>query len=296
MSRLSVLLIAVLSLGLLSCGKVVQEAQVEKEIPAFNMMFTVPAVTGNMLRVNDISAEKAFYVSVAAYSEKGVKKEESWGRAVPKKGATEVFSSKAYTKKGLELTGGSDRKWSNPELKLTKGSYEWKVASNEIRRGSPYYLVAAYADTARYRLALVDSETVSNNASVNLKTLELYDTFLATLKLMRIHDDDVTLPYETQFKILFDEVLFESLAYTLPKNQANPFSVKAPVFRFDRLQEKTLLSVWDLVLVDYLEAEYFVNSIKDKVLSKASRKILLENIAMLKKAEADQSSPDDSDE
>jgi hypothetical protein len=287
MTRISLLLLSVFSLGLLSCGKVVQEAQVEKEIPAFNLTYSVPAVTGNVLAVNDISAERALYTVVSAYSEKGVKKEESWGRAESKKGASETLSSKAYTKKGLELTGASDRKWSKPELKLVKGAYEWKVASNEIRRGSPFYHVAAYADTTRYRMAFVDNETVSNNASVNLKTIELYDTFMAVLKLMRIHDGEVSLPYETQFRILFDKDFFETLNYTLPTNQANPFSIKKPVFRFERHLEKTLLSVWDLVLVDYLEAEHFVNSIKEKELSKASRKVLLENIAALKKAEAD---------
>lgn len=296
MRRLSLLLVTVLSLGLLSCGKVVQEAQVEKEIPAFNITYTLPAVTGNVLAVNDISAEKALFVTVASYSEKGVKKEESWGRAEPKKGAAEEFSSKAYTKKGLELTGSSDRKWSKPELKLVKEKYQWKVASNEVRRGAPYYLVAAYSDTSRYRLAIIDSERVSNNAKVELDTIELYDTFLGVLKLMRVHDGEVTLPYETQFRVLFDEALFDSLSYTLPTNQANPFSVKKPVFRFNRLLEKTLLSVWDLVLVDYLEAEHFVNSIKDKDLSKTSRQILLDNIAALKKAEAEQPSVDDTEE
>lgn len=296
MTRLSLLLISILSLGLLSCGKVVQEAQIEKDIPAFNFSYSVPAVTGNVLRVNDISAEKSFYVTVAAYSEKGVKKEESWGRAEPKKGATDTLSSKAYTKKGLELTSGSDRSWSKPELKLVNKQYEWKVASNEIRRGAPYYLVAAFADATRYRLAIVDDETVSNNATVTLKTIELYDTFLAVLKLMRIHDGDVTLSYESQFKTLFDETLFDSLMYTLPRNEADPFSVKAPVFRFDRALENTLLSVWDLVLVDYLEAEHFVNSIKDKQLSKESRKILLDNIAALKKAEVGTSTPSSTDE
>ena len=276
---------------LASCGKVVQESTQKKEDPAFRIIFSVPVVTKNVT-TNDVALEKSFYVAVSAFETDGKKKELTWGQGkvdvkdikVEGKPSIKTYVSKALTKKGIEITA-ADHTWTKAELKIVPGkSAEWSVECIELRRGSNGYLVSAFTDTSHYRLMWVNKNTVSGNATVDLKALEMYDTFLGVLRIMRIQDGDARLSYDNRFVEIFNPDFFNALHYVLPENKAPEFDPQRPFFLFDRLLEKTLLSIWDLYVVDPKEALGYLDEIKPEVLSPELK-------ALLKKAIQETQSP-----
>lgn len=271
-------------IAIASCGKVVQESTQKKEEPIFRLTYSIATVTRNALE-NDIHVEKPLYCVIYAYELDGKAKELSWGegRATPKeikvesKPSVKTYSSKPYTKKGIELTS-ADHTWTKVEIKLVNNKPEWNVESVELKRGSFGYVAASFTDPTHYRLKWISKAEVSGNISVELKHISLYDTFLSVLRLMRIQDGDPRLSYDEKFKAMFNEDFFQSLSYQLPPNTASEFNPKKPQFKFDRLLEKSLLSVWELYTVDPKDAVDYLNDIKPELLSNESKALLLKTI------------------
>lgn len=277
-------LFLILSLFLASCGKVVQESTQKKDSPIFRLTHTVAVVTKNAT-VNDFFIEKPLYCAVFAYDIDGKATELSWGegRVIPKeikmegKPSVKTYSSKTLNKKGVELTS-ADHTWTKVDLKSSATKSEWFVESVELRRGSFGYLVCAFTDTTHYRLKWISKTDVSDNVSIELKNIELYDTFLSILRLMRIQDGDSRMSYDAQFKTLFNEEFFKSLSYQLPPNNALDFNPKKPTFMFDSLLEKTLISVWELYTVDPKDAIDYLKAVKPEILPETSKTLLLKTI------------------
>ncbi len=265
-----------------SCGKVVQEARVEKDELAFRLLYSVDVVSANVLAANEISVKEDVFATVSAYTEKGLRKELSWGRGLSEWGEDKetpmALVSKAYTKRGLVIQGKADKTWTFPKLNVKEGAYTWAIDSNDLRRGYPRYFVSVFTGPSRYRLALVDDARVSQNAKITLDTLSLYETFLSVLKLMRMQEGDIYLQDEELFLLLFDASFFKQLSYTLPTNTTPDFSSKKPIFRFERLFEKVLLDVWDLIQVDYVETIAFIESIENDLIPFSAREQLKKNI------------------
>ena len=81
---------------------------------------------------------------------------------------------------------------------------------------------------------------------------------------------------------LYDETFFATLGYSLPKNNALEFSLKRPVFIFDRSLELQLLTIADLASVDPDEALLFLNQLNEPLLPKKSKALLISNLNTLK--------------
>lgn len=265
-----------------ACGKIVQQSEKDRENPTFDLEYSVKATEKKAEEKTYLSAKNTLYVSVSAISKMAKKKQESWGKAVPRKGASSVYSSKAYTESGMELTSESQRKWSKPTLKSDKNMYKWSIKSNKIKRGYPLYLIAVFENSSKYRLAIIDENTVSQNSKVSLGDLDLYTTFLSVMSIMRMHDGHDIVPNLTMFKNFFSQEFFGSIVYLPPANISEKFSEKKPVFRFNRDFETVLLSLWDLVLVDFNEAELFLKALNNRYLSESSKNILLKNLIKIK--------------
>ena len=278
-----------LCLIVVSCGKVVQNSVEEEDSPIFTLKFNssiyIKTPTSNL---NAFTINNDLYAVVSGIKS-NKRSQLSWGKASIEKipvtttnnrqlPLSYLYKSKAFTQNGIEITA-SDHTWVYGSYNQKKDQIEFE--SKELRRKYPRYLISTFTDQNHYQMKLIYDEVVSGNTTYKLDSMSDYDTFLTILQLIKMETDSRDVFDET-LSTLYNETFFSTLDYSLPKNNAFEFSLKRPVFIFDRTLETQLLTVADLASVDTDEALLFLNQLDESLLPKESKKLLISNINTLK--------------
>lgn len=288
-----------MALSVVGCGKVIQQAEKEKENPAFTVKAQVPislegAVSGN----EKLPLKSDIYISISAVSLEGARKEESWGKGTltqkviktkteagakikdspssPTETPIIKYDTIAFNKKGV-IIDKSDKTWAY-------GTYDspaktWNFIGDKIKRGAPRYSVVVYTGKDTFMMKWITKDEVSQNAEVDLGQITPYDTFIGILMTIRFQESDVSNKEERLFNTLFDKTLYAKLQYKIPKNTTKDFSVTEPLFRFDRELEYDLLTIFDLAQTNLAEAAKFLDELPADRLNKEAREYLKESVA-----------------
>jgi hypothetical protein len=124
--------IVLLVLSMLSCGKVTQETTLKKEVPSFNLTYTIDVadtqldeskVSPNVVALaNEFSVRSGIYGSVSAYIKEGATKELSWGKA--------IIEIKQLDLASAQTTTTSDAKESGAKYNQAKSYSNYGYSSN----------------------------------------------------------------------------------------------------------------------------------------------------------------------
>jgi len=276
------LLLSLTALLLISCGKVVQETKEDDDVPIFTAKFELPVfISAPTSNTDAFTVDDDVYTVISGINTKK-RSQLSWGKSIIEKipvTPTEedpdpkekfIYKSKTFNKSGIEISG-SDHTWIYGDYKQL--AREWQFDSKELKRKFPRYLITAFSDQNHFAMKMVYDEVVSGNATFRAGTVSDYDTFLTILQLVQMETDarDVMNPL---MPTLFNEEFFTALNYTPPKNQAMEFSLKRPVFIFDRKLEIHLLTILDLASVEPDEAILFLDQLKEPLLTTKAREHL----------------------
>jgi hypothetical protein len=275
-----------------SCGKVVQKsAEEEEEVPVFTAKFNViVGVESNTSSNSSFSISDDFYTVVSGIKE-NKRSQLSWGKAIIEKTPVKptestnptnsrpsfLYNSKSFNKNGIEITA-SDHTWIYGKYTLKKELISF--SSKEIRRKYPRYLITAFTTQNNYQMKLIYDESVSGNLTYDLGALNDYETFLTTIQLITM-ETDIRDVYNELLPILYNKEFFSSLNYTFPKNKAMEFSLKRPIFIFDRSLELHLITLLDLASVDLDEAILFLNQLEEQLLPNNAKTVLLTTLKKL---------------
>ena len=238
---------------------------------------------------NEFNVRTGIYGSVFAYIKEGTLKEMSWGKAIIEvkqldvkarsvsgdrknnksistgdvgsntkgltrrdtKEATSTVRSRAFNKQGREITG-SKHTWTVPSYSKSKS--RWEIKSKKVLKGYPLYSVFVFDDQGHYRFKLVDQETVSGNNTLDLNAISKYDTFISIIGMKFLESDA---PIELKLgdlMTLYDVQFYHLINYKFPTNLVNKFDYKRPVFQFNRPLETVLLTLYQLFIVDSVDA------------------------------------------
>lgn len=276
-------------LFIVSCGKVVQNSVEEEDTPIFTLKFSSPIYMKTPTdNINAFTIDDDIYTVISGIKSKK-RSQLSWGKAsvekipvTPTANSTlpisYLYKSKVFNDKGIEITA-SDHTW-------IYGIYNqkqnvWEFESKELRRKYPRYLVTTFTDQDHYQMKFIYDDVVSGNAVFKTSTISNYDTFLSILQLIQMETDGRDV-FNELLVTLYDEAFFTLLHYTLPENKTTEFSVKQPLFIFDRSLETQLLTLADLAAIDVDEALLFLDELKEPLLSVESKSKLASNLKALK--------------
>jgi hypothetical protein len=281
---------------LVSCGKVAQEVTPEKkEIFAFNLQYSIDlsqnqsqtllVANTSLVDENPFAAE----VDSIKMQNSSIKLVEiTWGKGilVLDKSVTanvtgnayqKVYYSKAYNKNGVELNS-SDKTWTY--LKFDNTAKKWNVISNKIKKDSSYYLVRV-SNKTKYWFKVFSADDVSGNETINLGSINNYDTFLSLLFLADLETNREKFTRFMDFDALgklFNQMFFSQLDYNFPTDAVKQFTDNEIS---KNSLEANLLSIYYLYNSDPREAIKYVNSLKSDILNKKAQDILLDNIKSL---------------
>jgi len=293
------------SLLTLSCGKVTQAPNVEKENKSFNLTYSVSVLSTANYRLRaqtepGFSSNHYFsdrdngvYAQIMGVDSKGKMVELSWGRAVlfsenevdtsvSPNVYKVVMKSRAFRKDGIKLTA-SDSTWTY--LNFNNG--QWNGDSKKIDRRYPYYFLTVFASPDKYYFKVFSDEVVSDNATVSLGEIDRRDTLLGILFLNDLRDKQYLLTDTslfTELNALYDASFFNAITYINPRNTAKKFDVKNPYFKFKGDFETHLDRIWSLVISEgetQKEAITYIDKLDDVVISADAKAVVKSNISSL---------------
>jgi hypothetical protein len=261
----------------LGCGKVVQESARQEEVKSSDMVYQVSGY-------GDVS----IFSQVSGVDSVGKWSELSWGRgelkSVVDKAGAKSFFSVAYRKDGQVISGGADHTWT--KLLYEPKSKQWSGDSRKIRLGYMYYLVSVFSDSSSYSLRVLESKVVSQDRMIQLGSIDPYDTFLSVL-FLNLSRVDRSFVEKTgtlvQLERVFSKPFFAAIKYVPPKNKVEKFSSLMPAFELSGDVEKSLMTIFQMTLVDTNDAIQYVEKLNVPWLSKDAKKQLSTSIKSFRK-------------
>lgn len=227
--------------GLLSCGKVTQDASTVPEAKTYDFAYGVSVLSSAdyktvTKRFPSLPTASMFttqqgtvFAQVSGIDKQAKRQELSWGRSVlsmdwvaaaglpvssgsvtmmtASASATAptmnlLYSTASFRKDGVKLTQ-SDAGWTKVSFSSQdQGTLSWKAESKKIRKEFPFYLVALYAHDGLFALRVVAEQSISKNQQVDLGQISRYDTFIASLFLVDFADKRLILDDPASLDVL----------------------------------------------------------------------------------------------
>jgi hypothetical protein len=250
-----------LMLCLFGCGKVTQVVSSDPESPVFDLTYAVAMVPTSQVQAKLLSSRTAtsnvfslydvpLYAVVSGISPEGVVSELSWGSAEWQikdavTGNANLYRSVNFRKDGVE-SDRPDYKWASLELSPRLDS--WAIKAVKVKHGYSMYILAAYSPRGVLALRVIPQSLVSGNSQVSLPALSAYDTFVSVLYMMALAEQP-SQPSRVQpldIQRVFTPEFFKTIQYEVPPD-ASSVMVTAPMWTFDRVFEKRLLTYFYLV-------------------------------------------------
>jgi hypothetical protein len=288
------LFVLLIFIGLISCGKVTQQVNTEKDEPSFSLNFSVDQV---FLPTNNIAEEKVLkqgfpkrqfnYTDPLFVSVKGYKDKQAtylaWGKCVitkkelpakEKNNLSYSYSVQSFDSKDIEVKGLAKK----TQLKANLSGVDLKVDVPKLDFGFDYYFVSVFSSNQQYFFTVLSNEDVSKNKIVTIDSLSDYDSFRALMFLDFKQSMNLDQKNYKKIQDILSRELFFAFESALPAYRNDSFNAKKPSFVFTNTVYDQLAKLIELAFVDIKESEALIE--KDKMFTPKQKKLLIKQLRL----------------
>ncbi|MBT5855998.1 hypothetical protein HOH87_05110 [bacterium] len=285
-----------------ACGKVTQEVapNTSPKKRGFSVTYSLAIPVKN----NIISTEnQAIVVAIKGLTPLEGFTQLSWGKGNTKAtiktvsgNPTTTWTSTASNRQDNHIAKTTLNE-SHLSLRTTSGdAFEWIGRSSKLHYGYPMYLIEGYTDGNKLYLATISEKKASDNSVIFYGKISPYETFITSLFLKHLDDQDLSLETTitiSSLKSLFTESFFNIANYTYPPNLVKSFDPKSPRLLINRPLENQAISIINLLHQNQKpKAIKVVQTLQKPRLSKQAKTLLTKAIDTYVKPESTTSALD----